>query len=106
MRDRIKAKLRGRAGETIAETLLAVLLASLALVMLAGAISSAGKLVTTSKTRIAAYYEGDSSMVSAGGDTISLTVLGETNQLFSSNVTCKKNAAAGTAIPVIAYKKN
>lgn len=49
MKKRLLAKLRGRAGESIAETLIALLISALALVMLAGAISSAANIVRTSK---------------------------------------------------------
>lgn len=49
MKKRIAAKLRGRAGESIAETLIALLISALALVMLAGAISSAANMITKSR---------------------------------------------------------
>ena len=55
MMNRIKAKLRGRTGESIAETLIATLIAALALVMLAGAVASAARIVTTSKKAIEEY---------------------------------------------------
>ncbi len=55
MMNRIKAKLRGRAGESIAETLIATLIAALALVMLAGAVASAARIVTTSRKAIEEY---------------------------------------------------
>ena len=41
-------KLHSKAGETIAETLVALLISALALVMLAGALSAAAKVITTS----------------------------------------------------------
>jgi hypothetical protein len=49
-------KLRSRAGESIAETLVAVLISALALTMLAGAISAATNAVTKSKTHLDQYY--------------------------------------------------
>ena len=52
---KIKAKLRGRAGESIAETLIATLIAALALVMLAGAVASAARIITTSRDAIEEY---------------------------------------------------
>ena len=56
MIERIRSKLRGRSGETIGETLVALLISSLALVMLAGAISAAARMVTISKTAVKEYY--------------------------------------------------
>ena len=58
MKKKIMAKLRGKAGETIAETLIATLIAALALTMLAGAVASAAKIVTGSRTAIANYRDG------------------------------------------------
>ena len=49
---RIKGKLSSHAGESIAETLFALLISSLALIMLAGAVSSAMRVVTGSKEKM------------------------------------------------------
>ena len=51
-----KKKLRGCKGESIGETLIALLISSLALLMLAGAVSSAANIVTTSKQKMVEYY--------------------------------------------------
>ena len=56
MTRRIKNKLRSRAGESIGETLIALLISALALLMLAGAISSAGRIVTRNKAAMISYY--------------------------------------------------
>lgn len=50
-------KLRSRAGESIGETLVALLISALALLMLAGAISSAGRIVTRNKESMDTYYK-------------------------------------------------
>ena len=47
MKTNIMKKLRSRAGETITETLVSVLIGALALVMLAGAVSAASSVITT-----------------------------------------------------------
>lgn len=65
MMKRIKAKLRGRAGESIAETLIATLIAALALVMLAGAVASAARIVTTSREAIE-EYQGEAVVIEEG----------------------------------------
>lgn len=54
---RIRAKLRGKRGESIAETLIGLLISSLALVMLAGAVSSAANIVKNSRQAMRDYYE-------------------------------------------------
>lgn len=52
------AKLRGNAGESIGETLIALLISALALMMLAGAVSSAANIVSRNRAAITAYYGG------------------------------------------------
>ena len=54
--NKIKKKLHSRAGESIGETLVAVLISALALTMLAGAISTAARLITKNKTSMETYY--------------------------------------------------
>ena len=58
MRKKIQSKIRSRVGESIGETLIALLISALALLMLAGAISSAAKIVTRNKTAMEEYYIG------------------------------------------------
>ena len=53
---RIRARLCSKAGESISETMVSVLIAALALVMLAGAVSTASHVITTSKDRLDDYY--------------------------------------------------
>lgn len=63
MTDRIRAKLRSKSGESIGETLVALLISALALVMLAGAISSAARMITLSKDKLSKYYKADKQVV-------------------------------------------
>ena len=58
-------KLRSQAGESIGETLVALLISSLALVMLAGAVSAATRIVLQSKDAMQDYYDRDKKMVTA-----------------------------------------
>ena len=53
---RMKNKLRSCVGESIGETLVALLIAALALLMLAGAVSSASRIVTRNKVAMEEYY--------------------------------------------------
>ncbi len=62
MRQAIGRKLRSRAGESIAETLVSVLIAAVALVMLAGMISTTVRLVEDSSKKIEAYYTANDAL--------------------------------------------
>lgn len=57
MKKRIIRKCRSQAGETIGETLVALLISALALIMLAGAIGSAADIVTRNKAAMDTYFE-------------------------------------------------
>lgn len=56
-------KLRSNAGESISETLVALLISALALVMLAGAISAASRIVTRSRSKMKEYYDNNEKLV-------------------------------------------
>lgn len=56
MKQRIVRKLRGKAGESIAETLIALLISALAMIMLAGAIGAASDIIKRSNTAAEAHY--------------------------------------------------
>lgn len=53
----IAKKLRSRAGETIAETLVALLVGTLALMILAGMITATANIIRTSEEKMDDYYE-------------------------------------------------
>ena len=59
----IIAKLKANLGESISETLVAVLIASFALIMLAGAITTSVRIVKDSKNQIGEYYDADKFLV-------------------------------------------
>ena len=65
----VKEKLKSSAGESIAEVLIALLISSLALMMLAGMINAASNTITTSRKILEDYY-GDDGEVSSGSATI------------------------------------
>lgn len=62
MSNELWKKLRGIVGESIAETLVSLLIAALAMLMLAGAVGSAANVITTSKEQMNAYYATDISV--------------------------------------------
>ncbi len=59
MKARIRAKLRGGQGETLAEVLVALLIAALALTMLASVIATSSRMITQSKTTMKTYYDAN-----------------------------------------------
>ena len=67
---RICAKLRSEAGESISETIVSVLIAALALVMLAGAVSTASHVITTSKDRLDGYYAENEKIITMSDEAV------------------------------------
>lgn len=63
MKERMISKLRSRSGETLAETLIAVLISALAALMLTGAITSAKRAVDINENVINRYYAVNNAMV-------------------------------------------
>ena len=59
-------KLSSTSGESIAETLVAVLIAALALLMLAGTINSASRIITRSQQELSNYYSVNNQMTDYG----------------------------------------
>lgn len=82
---RMMKKLRSRAGESIGETLVALLISALALVMLAGAIGAAARMITRSKTAIDNYYAGDAALADPAAGELSV-------RLTSGDLDCTYNA--------------
>lgn len=58
-----RARLCSQAGESIGETLASLLVAALALTMLAGAMTTAGNVVTQSRDKLDSYYDKANSVV-------------------------------------------
>ena len=113
MKERINQKIRGNSGESITETLVALLISSLALMMLAGAISAATRVITQSKNKIAQYYKADTELAeqkSGTSGTIQMTLKDNSggedvlpNAVFSvnsyQNGTFTKNVVVSYAVP-------
>lgn len=73
-------KLKSDSGETIAELLIALLISSLALIMLAGMINASANMVSTSRKTLEDYY-GSTPENSTGTATIKFT-----GEIFDSPV--------------------
>ncbi len=116
-----KAKLRRGAGETLAETLVAVLIAALAVTMLAFMLTTSADLVHRSKESFDAYYAQNNALTTysgtgqAGkahlregnlesvGDEVYL-ILDDDGNGVSASVACYVNSKAPGSTPVISYK--
>lgn len=107
----IRAKLVSQTGETIGETLIALLISALALTMLAGAISTAAKLITKSEAVMTKYYAGITSLGDPSTSSLTVTINNPEDTSFCLDeaynwVTVKYNInTAFSAKPIIAYKK-
>lgn len=99
----IRRKLRSNRGETIGETLVALLISALALVMLAGAISSTANMINTSDKKMGVYYSKDAALVEhSGTSTLTVTLTG-TGVSEERSVKYDLNDAFNTK-PVVSYK--
>ncbi len=104
-------KLRSRSGETIAETLVGVLIAALALTMLAGAISASLNVITTSETKMNEYYGKNEDLAAPAKEGMTVTLEDDSGEI---NLLPKTGSESGigvkystndtfTTIPVAAY---
>ena len=83
-------KLRSKAGESISETLVSLLIASLALVMLAGAVSSATGMITRSREKLEKYYDNNDKLVTVSESSpsqITIKAVGLTDQIVQIQYT-------------------
>lgn len=74
MKKHVLKKLCSPAGESIGETLIALLISALALLMLAGAVSSAGKIVTRNKSAMETYYSTGQGQIKSTWDTLAANI--------------------------------
>lgn len=106
----INKKLHSKKGESLSETLVALLLSALALVMLAGAVSASFKVVNTSKTKLNEYYANSQALVSmsSAGTAATISIAPAVNSdklnLPSYAIQYYKNDSF-SSIPVISYKR-
>ena len=106
IRKQISRKLKSSAGESIAETLVALLISALALVMLAGAISATARMIILSDKQMGKYYEADANLVQqpTSGKTLNISIKGsDTLPEYHNDVNYNVNDVF-TSKPVVAYK--
>jgi len=102
----LKRKLISQAGESIGETLIALLISALALMMLAGAVSTGMRIVTNSKNKMDDYYVVNNAIVAR--DTTPPTIDGTAVADFSGefSVEISNLLPSGATIPKVDYWKN
>lgn len=110
---RILKKLGNEQGETLAEALVAILVSSLAMLMLSTAISGSFSIVRDSIETMKTYYDG---LIDLANHTKTV----DTNSSYTGTVTIQVGGAAGSSVdvdaefyvdavgakPVIAYEKS
>lgn len=106
---RIRAKLGSKSGESISETMVSVLISALALVMLAGAVSTASHVITESKDKLNSYYEKNEEIITmqtGGIPGYEIEIKPEDGRFSWAKVpvTCYINDTFSSD-PVITYKK-
>lgn len=80
----IKRKISRNDGDSIAEVLIALLISSLALVMLASMITSSSRMITGSREKLETYYENSSSLNEIGtSNSTTVSVTGDVAQKYS-----------------------
>lgn len=102
-------KLKSRSGESIAETLLAVLVAALALTMLAGMITAAVSMVKKSEEKMDDYYRESwklEQIEEAGddADTLNLSITGTDGITISGIKVYSAKNETFQKTPVTAYR--
>lgn len=108
LRENLSKKLKGNAGESLAEVLIALLIAALALTMLASVISSAARMINQSKETMANYYLANDALTThvtnalVDSGELKLTI----KQKAGEDYTSAKNLISSTENMVITYYVN
>lgn len=108
LKARVLQKLGYHTGESISETLIALLVAALALTMLAGALSSSANIINKGRDTLKEYYDANEGIVTMSvtpntGKTVTIT---DGSNFTQSSISIKyyTNDNIGN-IPTIIYKK-
>ena len=96
MKNLIVKKLKSNSGESIAETLVAVLIAAFALLLLAGTVNSASNLITKSQNSLKGYYKANNQLADIGSDTITITISNVDNTVSDQNTINKAVVLSST----------
>ncbi len=104
---KIRAKLKSRKGDSIAEVLVALLIAGVALVLLASMITSSTNIISRSRERMETYYADNNALAaqSGGGGEATVTVKNGDSTLETFTVTPFVNHGPGNT-DVISYRRS
>ena len=91
MKKRVIDKLKSSSGESIAETLVAVLIAAFALLMLAGTVNTSSNLITKYQGELQTYYEHNNDLAGPYSETLTISVK-------KSNATSEDSALLETKV--------
>ena len=112
MMNKLIKKLKSSSGETIGETLVALLIAALALVMLAAAITATTRIITNSSAKVDDYFVKSNTKLVKMSDTNSGTIsitekagAGSGHASISIPVDYGKVNDLSISDPVIAFKR-
>ena len=90
----LKSRLGSRSGESIAETLIALLVSSIGLLMLAGMLNGSTMMIVRSRKTVGSYYTGNNQLEMKGGDPS-----GTVNMVFKD----EEGKIREEAFPVVYY---
>ena len=104
---KIVKKLRSQAGESIAETLVAVLVIAVALTMLASMISATVSMVKTSEAKMDDYYKANAALETLSADkemTVNISQGEEESSVLIESADVVYDINNVLSKPVIAYR--
>lgn len=103
---KIAKKLRSQAGESIAETLVAVLVIAVALTMLAAMITATANMVKKSEKKMDEYYTANTALETLNGSDgeLTITITDSDGAAIQDPVVAKYNKNGVLSQPVIAYR--
>ena len=108
---RITKRLRNQRGETLAETLVALLISAVAVMMLAGAINASVRLITRSSDKLSEYYKDDEYIATQQGTGSANTQNGSLYAVFTAGadgiqLSLEKASVAGSPSVALKYYEN
>ena len=104
--NKIVKKMTSQAGESIGETLVALLISALALVMLAGAVSSGMRIVTNSKEKMDIYYQVNNAVAERAATAPSIDGMKTQGFKGTLSVNITNLLPIGKTLPQVDYWKN
>ncbi len=98
LKEKIIRRIGGSKGESLAEVLIALLISSLGLVLLAAMITSSGNMLTSSKAAMKEYVAAENRLAEQGSSSLEGSVV-----ISSGGSSLKLTDASGSSIDVLYY---